>query len=309
MSTDDQLYYTTSQAAAELGTSQQRILDLCKADAIQAELTPGGHFRIPRSFVDRLKATGLPPLARPLPGGDGPRYRHRHHLDDRDPHRLAGQAPTVVDAFSSVRRKEAELASRRLDLELLEAEQEIAQRRRKREREEREEEARAGGRRRREEWSETWLKRTLENVPAAVGKEYMADVYLAVKDKLAALRGDEPDSIVETVLDATVEKVLAPLLERTRALAMALQKLPEEMKQSPMERFGASLAALYGYRPWLGEWETKARHAGSVALTQAMREANGQPVPFERLLVVATAAVEGVIDEFRASAREAGGPA
>ena len=112
-----------------------------------------------------------------------------------------------------------------------------------------------------------------------------------------------------TVLEATVEKVLRPLLERTRALAMALQKLPEEMKPSPMERFGASLAKLYGYRPWLGEWETKAQHAGSAALAMAMREANGQPVPFERLLVVATAAVEKVIAEYRATQRGAGGPA
>ena len=135
----------------------------------------------------------------------------------------------------------------------------------------------------------------------------MADVYLAVRDKLAALRGDEPDSIVETVLEATVKKVLAPLLERTRALAIALQKLPEEMKQSPMERFGASLAKLYGYRPWLGEWETKAQNAGSVAIAKAMREANSQPVPFDRLLVVATEAVNSVVAEYRAT-KQRGGP-
>jgi hypothetical protein len=46
-----------------------------------------------------------------------------------------------------------------------------------------------------------------------------------------------------------------------------------------------------------------------VALAKAMREANGQPVPFERLLVVATAAVDGVIVQYKASKREPGGPA
>jgi hypothetical protein len=128
----------------------------------------------------------------------------------------------------------------------------------------------------------------------------MADVYLAVREKLATLRGDEPDHIVETVLQATVEKVLAPVLEGRRALAIALQTLPEEMRPTPMARFGAALGALYGGRPWLGEWETKAQHAGSVALAKAMREANGQP-PFERLLVVATEAVNRVVAEYRAT--------
>ena len=60
-----------------------------------------------------------------------------------------------------------------------------------------------------------------------VGKEYMADVYLAVRDKLAAPPGDEPDSIVETALEATVEKVLAPLLERTRALPSRFRSCPK----------------------------------------------------------------------------------
>jgi hypothetical protein len=207
---DEELYFSTGDAARELGVTQDRIVALCKADAIEAELTPGGHWRIREAVLNKLKERGLPALPRPLPGAGGPPYRRRRAGDDRDPHRLAGQAPTVVEAFSSVRRKEAELASRRLDLELLDAEAELAHRRRKREREEREEEAAAAGRRRREEWSETWLKRTLEKIPAAVGKEHMADVYLAVRDKLAVLRGDEPDSIVETVLEATVEKVLAP---------------------------------------------------------------------------------------------------
>ena len=190
---DQELYFSTGDAARELGVTQDRIVALCKADAIEAELTPGGHWRIREAVLNKLKERGLPPLARPFPGGDGPPYRRRRAGDDRDPHRLAGQAPTVVEAFSSVRRKEAELASRRLDLELLDAEAELAHRRRKREREEREEEVRAAGQRQREEWSEAWLKRTLEKIPATVGKEYMADVYLAVRDKLAALRGDEPD--------------------------------------------------------------------------------------------------------------------
>ena len=57
----------------------------------------------------------------------------------------------------------------------------------------------------------------------------------------------------------------------------------------------------------MGEWETKAQNAGSLALAKALREANGQPVPYDRLLVVATEAVNSVIAEYRAT-KQRGGP-
>jgi hypothetical protein len=297
---DEELYFSTGDAARELGVTQDRIVALCKADAIEAELTPGGHWRIREAVLNRLKERGLPPLARPLPGGDGPPYRRRRAGDDRDPHRLAGQAPTVVEAFSSVRRKEAELASRRLDLELLDAEEEIAQRRRRRDLSEREEEARSAARRRREEWIQSWLTRALEMVPEGA-EPLKPDVYSEVQTRLETLR-DAPDAIVEAAVGQVVERVLQPVMDGVKAVVSAMALLPDEMRAGPHERLGAAFGALYGGDGRCEtQWETRAKNAAVMAVARVQTTANGQPVPFERLLVAAGAAVERVIADFKAS--------
>ena len=62
------LYFTTGQAARELGTTQAHIPGLCQSGAIEAETTPGGQWRVSQSELERLKQEGLPPIPRPLPG-------------------------------------------------------------------------------------------------------------------------------------------------------------------------------------------------------------------------------------------------
>ena len=66
------LFYTTGQAARELGVSPAAIRALCGAGAVEAETTPGGQHRIPKSVLDRLKRDGLPegplPAENPRPG-------------------------------------------------------------------------------------------------------------------------------------------------------------------------------------------------------------------------------------------------
>jgi hypothetical protein len=61
------LFYSTGQVARELGTTQAAIRVLCEKRLIAAETSPGGHWRIPASEVERLKRDGLPPIPRPLP--------------------------------------------------------------------------------------------------------------------------------------------------------------------------------------------------------------------------------------------------
>src|SRR5438477_13087384 len=78
------LYYSTGQAARQLGTTLAAIRVLCENRVIAAETTPDGHWRVPASEVERLKRDGLPPIPRPLPtesappAGNGTAGRHGH---------------------------------------------------------------------------------------------------------------------------------------------------------------------------------------------------------------------------------------
>src|SRR5260370_38697655 len=70
------LFYSTGQVARQLGTSLATIRVLCENRAIAAETTPGGHWRVPASEVERLKRDGLPPIPRPLPTENSPPARN-----------------------------------------------------------------------------------------------------------------------------------------------------------------------------------------------------------------------------------------
>src|SRR5258705_13904522 len=63
------LFYSTGQAARELDITQARVRDLCRSGAVQAEMTDGGQFRIPRAVLDKLKREGVPAPPRPMPNG------------------------------------------------------------------------------------------------------------------------------------------------------------------------------------------------------------------------------------------------
>src|SRR4051812_848799 len=65
---DTTLYLSSGKAALALGVSPDSVRRLCASGAIQAELTQGGQWRVPAEEVERLKAEGMPPVPRPLPG-------------------------------------------------------------------------------------------------------------------------------------------------------------------------------------------------------------------------------------------------
>ena len=127
-----ELFYTTSQAAAHWGCSQQRVVDLCRSGLIECETTQGGHYRISERVMEHYKARGLPSLPRPLPD-DGPafgRSSNRHHGNadqDDDPSRAAARSPEVVRAYTAVHQKKAERLALEEDRQLQRLRKEIQQ--------------------------------------------------------------------------------------------------------------------------------------------------------------------------------------
>src|SRR5262249_42722550 len=105
------LFYSTGQAARELGITQARVRDLCRNGTIRAEMTDGGQFRIPREVLDKLKREGVPTAPRPMPnGGEAvtvvPAPVRRSH-----PALLAEPSDEVIDSAEEVVCLENELKS------------------------------------------------------------------------------------------------------------------------------------------------------------------------------------------------------
>src|ERR1035437_538879 len=116
------LFYSTGQVARQLGTTLATIRILGENRAIAAETTPGGHWRVPASEVERLQRDGLPPIPRPLPtesappAGNGTADRHGQ------PEFLAEPSAEVVSAADLVAITRSMLEKRKIDRELEENE-------------------------------------------------------------------------------------------------------------------------------------------------------------------------------------------
>src|SRR5580698_1670845 len=113
------LYFTTGQAAHQLGASQAQIRALCESGAVESESTRGGQYRIPAGEVERLKRAGLPTMPRPLPQEGAPAARSGH-MRHGHPQLLADPSEIAVTAAEDVVVSENLLRKRRIELELAE---------------------------------------------------------------------------------------------------------------------------------------------------------------------------------------------
>src|SRR5258707_13179526 len=108
------LFYSTGQVARQLGTTLATIRILCETGAIAAETTPGGHWRVPASEVERLKRDGLPPIPRPLPTESAPPARNG--TVGRNSHEFQAEASDeVVSAADQVAITRSMLEKRKID--------------------------------------------------------------------------------------------------------------------------------------------------------------------------------------------------
>jgi excisionase family DNA binding protein len=90
------LFYSTGQVARQLGTTLAAVRTLCENRVIAAETTPGGHWRVPASEVERLQRDGLPPIPRPLPTENAPPASNGTTSRHGQPELLAGPSDEVA---------------------------------------------------------------------------------------------------------------------------------------------------------------------------------------------------------------------
>ena len=208
------LFYSTGQAARQLGTTLAAIRVLCENRVVAAETTPGGHWRVPASEVERLKRDGLPPIPRPLPTESAPPARNG--TDDRHgftPELMAEPSDEVVSAADQVAITRSMLEKRKIDREIEETEDWFRDR-------QRQQAAAEAAKRQRIEvqqaeqrrllWVQQWTQCALDSLPYDARQEVEMEVHTMVQEALSVLQPSQPEAITRRLVDAAVHRALKP---------------------------------------------------------------------------------------------------
>ena len=309
-------YVRVGQVAEALGRSAYQIRKLCDSGVI-ASIVIEGQRQIPLAELQRVLKDGTPLIPRII-DDQQLRRRNRTHrpkrVRTRNHHQLRiPPSDAVVWSDEEVeitenraRTKEAQIREALADLKLLETKNEIAERHAQREAERAQRQAKEAALRNRREWTERWLRHGLKMIPAGVAEKLAVDVYSQIKHRLTRFGPEDAEVIVQSAVETAVRDVLQPvydlleqLQEASEALSIALEKLPPEMK-ADNSSFAMALSAACGggNSRAESEWEVLASKAGSTDLAIAIEAAGGVPVPFERMVAIANAAIERVIDDY-----------
>jgi excisionase family DNA binding protein len=277
------LFYSTGQVARQLGTTLATIRIFCENRVLAAETTPGGHWRVPASEVERLKRDGLPPIPRPLPtesappASNGTAGRHGH------PEVLTAPSDEVVSAADQVAITRSMLEKRKIDRELEENEDWF------RDRQGRQAAAEAAERRRTEVkqaeqrrllWVQQWTQYALNSLPYGARREVEMEVHTLVQETLSVLQPSQPAAITQHLVDAAVHRALGPWTrkqEMERALQAGMNKLSWNI------RYGSEYAGL----------KQRAWEAAVAAVRQVREEAS-----YHEVETAAVQAVQPMIREY-----------
>ena len=169
--------------------------------------------------------------------GSAHRAHHRQAAEPQDLHPQT--SPEVTATSEAVTITENLLRKRKVEREAEETEdwfRERAQRQQAVLAEERQRAAEAAARRDRQHWENKWIIRALESLPREAPPEIKLEVKGSVGEALTTLRPDQPEFLTKNLVDAAVEKALAPWRRRQqieRIIQDAVAKLPYGARSGP----------------------------------------------------------------------------
>ena len=277
--------YSTGRAASELHVSPSHVRALCQSGMIAARATQGGHWRIPRDEVERLRREGIPspPSLTPtepesdsrVPASPNP-YRH--------PNLLAEPSEDAISAADEVVQLENEVKAiglKRAREESLDwfRDRERRQLQAKAARDQQRLEARALQVRR--DWENAWVEYALENISEDAPENVCLPISEFVRQALVDREPDDPEEVIEPLVRAAVDNGLQPW-RRSKEIERAIQ---EARNQLPY------WAKAY---PGPSEWELKAICAASTAIGELRNEATA-----DEIRAAAIAAGRAVTDEYQ----------
>jgi hypothetical protein len=250
------LFYSTGQVARQLGTTLAAVRVLCESRIIAAETTPGGHWRVSATEVERLKRDGLPPIPRPLPAESAPPASNGSAVHHAHPALLAEPSDEVVSAADQVAITRSMLEKRKIDRELEETEDWFRNRQRQQAAAEAAERRRMEAQQaeeRRLQWVHEWTQYALDSLPYGVQQQVEMEVHTAVQEALSELQPGQPEAITPRLVAAAVHRALAPWNRKQdieRALQAGMDTLPWDVqihsKYAPLKQraWDAAVAAV-----------------------------------------------------------------
>ena len=287
-----EVHFRVGQVAKKFGVSTYHIRKLLEAGLMDGELTDGQQWRIPTSEIARFEKSGLPPT--PQTAGRDTEAGHRlppPPAGSRQGHPalLAPPSDEVIEAAEEVVVLENEvkaLGLRRQREEGLdwfrEREEQEAERLAAEQDTERQAQAQAERDRRRRRWFDDWQRYSLDSFPREARNQVEKGVYEAVTQVLGELEPEQDSGITRRLVDAAVERALAPWRTRKeieQAIEDAVNRLP-------------SGARSY-FKPTA--WQIQATQAARQAIRQLEPDAS-----FPEIEAAARQAVELIAREFEA---------
>jgi excisionase family DNA binding protein len=207
--------YTTGRAAHELRVSPTHVRALCQAGMIAARATRGGHWRIPRDEIQRLRKEGVPdpPPATPAETQTQPTSAPVTTNPQRHPALLAEPSQEAIASADEVVRLENEVKA----IGLKRAKEEHLDWFRERER--KQSEAKLARDRQvlerktervRRDWENSCLEFAFQCVPEDAPEAVRLTVAEAVRETLEELSPSDSEEVTGPLIAAAVDRALEP---------------------------------------------------------------------------------------------------
>jgi hypothetical protein len=280
--------YNTGRAARELRVSPNHVRTLCQTGMIAARATPGGHFRIPKSEIERLRREGVP---EPPPGTPAefqtesaivptPNPPHRH------PVLLAEPSTGAIASADEVVRLENEVKA----IGLRRAKEENLDWFRERDRKQAETKAardrqvlESKAQRLRREWENSCLEYAFACAPDDAPEDARLSIAESVREILSELSSSDPEEVTGPLIGAAVERALRPW-RRSKEIERAVQGARNQLP---------ALAKSWSNSP-PSEWELRAMSTAREAIAELRNDAT-----YEEMQAVAIAGGRQVAQQYQ----------
>jgi excisionase family DNA binding protein len=275
---------SASDAARLLGISTRTLKRMCVAGQVRAFKTAGGHWRVARAVLENFQKrteTGAPTVACVSDVLQTKRERIEELALEAQERRAKREIRKLDEEDSEAERQrkataQAEELERRRAIEetRLQATRDAAQRRaREREQEEAE---------KRREWMDGWVAWALDALPTDAPRETELDVAQAVEGTLSRLAPEQPQTTIQRLVLAAIEKALTPWRWQ-RQISEAVQLSRKELPFCVQRYFEPS------------EWEVKAMERAREAIRSLPSDST-----FEQLRQAAIQAGRQIAAEYEA---------
>jgi len=287
---------SAGEAARELGISLRTIQRFCSDGGLPCFYTPGGQIRITRTALEAYR-TGSESARAGRSTSTSAIQNKRETLEtlnvELQERRLKRQLKQLDDEDAEAESEraasiEAEQLRHRATLEESRLQREAREDEREQHRQQQQAE------RQRREWVDSWIQWALRSLPLGVPSERTLRIPQAVEEALSNIEPTRPRAIIESLVTAAVEGLLAPW-RRQQEIEKAIK---DARKELPI-----GMQTLSDFFP-PNEWEAKAMSAARDAIGELSPDASLEEIRSAAMHAGAQAAREYEAQQARIRAEQ-----